>query len=291
MATRELVGLVYNPRVGQAEELVHSLVRHLDLGERSWVSLAAQLELVSDLLPDTSVIITAGGDGTILRAVRSAAPFEVPILGVNLGRVGFMTELTVDEAPDRIPAYLAGEARVEERMMLQTSVGLRSGGGPASASHGLNDAAVTRGELPRLIDIDVTIDGIPLTTYRADGLIVATATGSTGYALSAGGPILYPEASVLVLQPLAAHMNLQTGLVLPDRAVVELGAPGASQAILSVDGHTEATLEAGDRVVIERSPYTARFLRASPPSAFYSDLAHRLGLKSRPDPAKVAIDG
>lgn len=285
MVIKELVGFVYNASVREAEGLIHSLVKRLDLGQKSWIVPTVQLDTVDDLLPSTSLIITAGGDGTILRTVRSAAPFAVPILGINLGRVGFMTELTVEEAVHSIPTYLSGDVHVEERMMLQASIGPGPGEKPTFVSHGLNDAVVTRGDLPKLIDIDVIIDAIPLTTYRADGLIIATATGSTGYALSAGGPILYPGASVFVLQPLAAHMNLQTGLILSDRSIVELGTIGSVGAILSVDGRPEVTLGPGDKVMVERSPHKARFLRASPPSAFYSDLAHRLGLKSHPAPA------
>ena len=289
MPSAELVGLVHNPRIVEAGELVHRVVGELGLEGRCWVAPATRIEIGEETLARTYTIVTAGGDGTILRAVRVAAPASVPILGINLGRVGFMTELSVEEAVEKIPSYLGGPPRIEERMMLQASVDGQPDREPRFLAHALNDVVVTRGSLPRMIDIEVTVDGVPLTTYRADGVIVATATGSTGYALSAGGPILHPDARVLLLQSLAAHMNLQTGLVLPGESTVELRAVSASGAVLSIDGLLDTSLTPEDRVVIQRSPHVGRFLRGSPPSAFYADLAHRLGLKERPTPMGVTV--
>ena len=281
MSQQRLVGLVYNARVPEARELVASLRESLGLGGRSWVSTVDPLDVTEDVLSETEVVITAGGDGTILRAVRVTAPHSVPILGINLGRVGFMTELTVGEAPDKIPSYLAGDHRVEVRMMLQASVLSRSGESRILV-HALNDVVVSRGSVPRLLDIGVKVSDIPLTTYRADGVIVSTATGSTGYALAAGGPTLYPEAREILIQPVAAHMGLQTGLIVPHDAVVELAVRDGDDAGLSVDSFTDTTLGQGDRVVVERSPYEARFLRAGPSSAFYGTVTRRLGVRERP---------
>ena len=288
MPDRDLVGFVYNPRLPRAADLVASLVHSLGLEGSSWVASAAELDVAGEKLADTSVIVTAGGDGTILRAVRVAVPFSVPILGINLGRVGFMTELTADEAADKIPAYLDGTPRVEERMMLLASVGTPSSTGPAVDVHALNDVVVSRGAVARILDIDVAVDGAPLATYRADGVIVSTATGSTGYALAAGGPILYPEARVMLVQPLAAHMSLQTGLVVPGDSVLELAAGDEQEAVLSADGISDTTLGPGSRAVIRSSPYVARFLRADPPAAFYSDLTRRLGVKARPQASSTS---
>jgi NAD+ kinase len=204
----------------------------------------------------------------------------VPILGVNLGRVGFMTELAVDEAADGIPAYVEGDHRVEVRMMLQASL-LKPSGETVIQVHALNDVVVSRGVVPRLLDIDVSVSGVPLTTYRADGVIVSTATGSTGYALAAGGPTLYPEAREILIQPVAAHMGLQTGLIVPEDSVIEL-AVDSDDAGLSVDSFTDARLGRGDRVVVRRSPHQARFLRAGPPSSFYGTVTQRLGVLHRP---------
>lgn len=286
MSAEALIGLVYTARVPDAKEFVGSLVDRLGLRDRSWVSSAGDLTAEDTSLPETAAIITVGGDGTILRTVRAAAPHGIPILGVNLGRVGFMTELSVEEAEQQIPGYLDGSPRIEERMMIQASVLTSENQEPAYSTHALNDVVVTRGSLARILDIDAIVDGIPLTTYRADGVIVATATGSTGYALSAGGPILYPEVKGLLLQPLAAHMSLHTGLVLDADSVIELKASGETEVILSVDGYLDTSLGPEDTVVVRRSPHVARFLRAKPASAFYANLFDRLGVKEYPAPLR-----
>ena len=184
--------------------------------------------------------------------------------------------------PRIYPDYLDGSARIERRMMLKAS--LRTGGvEEALGLHALNDVVITRGVLPRLVDIETRIDGVLMTTYRADGVIVSTPTGSTSYSLSAGGPILYPEAKEIIVQPLAAHMSFQTGLVVSQDSVVELTLKQGRDAIVSVDGSTD-TVETGQTVVIERSPHTASFLRKDPPESFYSTLTQRLGVSGRSVP-------
>ena len=279
MSQRDLVGFVYNPRVPKAARLVSSLVKSLKLQDNSWTSAATQLDIGDETLANTSAIVTAGGDGTILRVVRIAAPHSVPILGINLGRVGFMTELAVGDAEKKVPGYITGSPRVEERMMLQASVTSGPDAPLRMKVHALNDVVVSRGAVPQLLDIGVTIDGASLVTYRADGVISATATGSTGYALSAGGPIMYPEARSILIQPLAAHISLQTGLVVPENSVIELKIGRGQEAVLSVDAFTDTDLGPEDVVLIERSPHVARFLRADPPASFYSRLAQRLSVR------------
>ena len=281
MTAHILVGLVYNSQLPDAARLVHTLVESLDLQKRCWVSSAAKIGDVDDRLESTSVVVTVGGDGTILRTVQVAAPAAVPVVGINMGRVGFMTELKVEEALDKLPMYLDGKLRVEERMMIQAAVVSEGKGEPRVTWHGLNDVVVGHGGIARLSDIETTVDGKPLTSYRADAVIVSTATGSTGYALSAGGTILYPEARAMLLQPVAAHTGLQDGLILPEESVVELRAKDGHEAKISVDGFQETTLEPGDKVTVKRSPHVARFLRAQPPSAFYATLTQRLGLAYR----------
>ena len=281
MPDKKLVGFAFNPLVPRAEELVASLIESLELRESSWVCSVGDLQVGEDTLARTSAVVTAGGDGTILRVARVVAPYSVPILGINLGRVGFMTELSVGEAGSRIAWYLDGSPRVEERMMLQASVISEHASEPHVVVHALNDVVLTRGAVARLIDIDTRIDGVLLTTYRADGLIVATPTGSTGYALAAGGPILHPETREILVQPLAAHMSFQTGIVTPHDSEIEMRVVGGHQAVLSVDGATGTTVDPGHVVVIRRSPYVARFLRRDPPAAFYSTLTQRLGVSGR----------
>lgn len=278
MPERSLVGFVYNPRVSEAPDVVRSLVRSLGLEDNSWVVSATELDIDATTLDDTSLIITAGGDGTILRTVRIAAPHAVPIVGVNMGRVGFMTEVTVEEAEKKIPDYISGKHRVEQRMMLQAAVVTGSDRVSRMEVHALNDVVVSRGAVPQLLDIGVTIDGAPLVTYRADGVIAATATGSTGYALSAGGPIMFPEARAILIQPLAAHISLPTGLVVAEDSAIELRVGEGQEAVLSVDAFTDTKLDREDGVIIESSPHVALFLRADPPTSFYERLTDRLAV-------------
>ncbi len=280
---KDLIGFAYNPMISRTSGFVESLVDELGLRHKSWVSAASDVDLDLERLQRTSVVITAGGDGTILRVARRVAQHEVPILAINMGRVGFITELAVEEAAEKIPEYLDGSTRLEHRMMLKASLREQDGSRDGIELHALNDVVITRGSPPRLLDVETRIDGVLLTTYRADGVIVSTPTGSTSYSLSAGGPILYPEAKEIVLQPLAAHMSFQTGLVVSQESVVELTLKRGRGAIISVDGSTDS-IEAGQTIVIERSPYAASFLRKAPAESFYSTLTQRLGVSGRAVP-------
>ena len=271
------VGFVYNALVDEAPELIASLVSSLNLRGRSWVSSAYDLASREGEFADTSLIVVAGGDGTILRAVHAIAAHSIPIVAVNLGRVGFMSELRVEEAAERLPFYLNGNVRMERRMMLRATVTDGEGERILSAD-ALNDVVVGRGGVARLLDIDTVLDGEFLTSYRADAVIVSTPTGSTGYALSAGAPIFFPEALMMMLQPVAAHTGLRDGLVLPHDTEVALSATDGKHASLSVDGMDDVELDPDSRVTIRRSPYEAVFLRAQPRTSFYTSLTRRLGL-------------
>lgn len=272
-----LIGFVYNALVAEAPCLIDSLISSLDLRAQSWVSSAFEVDNCSDLLPETSLAVVAGGDGTILRTVHAIAEHSVPIVGVNMGRVGFMSELRVEDAAERLPSYLNGDMRVERRMMLRATVTDGDGMLHLSAD-ALNDVVVGRGGVSTLLDIDTIVDHQFLTQYRADAVIVSTPTGSTGYALSAGGPIFFPEAEMMMLQPVAPHTGLRDGLVLPHDTEVSLSASGAKHASLSVDGMEDVELAPDHKVTIRRSPYTACFLRSQPRTAFYNQLTRRLGL-------------
>ncbi len=272
-----LIGFVYNALVDDAPILIESLVTSLDLRERSWVSSAYDVAECEDKFEDTSLVVVAGGDGTILRTIHSIATHSIPVVAVNMGRVGFMSELRVQEAAKRLPCYLNGGVRVERRMMLRAVV-TGSDGSETLSMDALNDVVVGRVGVAHLLDIDTVVDGEFLTTYRADALVVSTPTGSTGYALSAGGPIFFPEALMMMLQPVAAHTGLRDGLVLPDDTVIVLSTGEDKAALVSVDGLEDVALRPGSKVTISRSPYEARFLRAKPRTAFYDELTRRLGL-------------
>lgn len=272
-----LIGFVYNALVDDAPLLINSLVTSLDLRQRSWVSSAYDVAEREDKFSDTSLVVVAGGDGTILRTIHSIAAHSIPVVAVNMGRVGFMSELRVQEAQQRLPHYLNGNVRVERRMMLRAVV-TDADGNEVLSMDALNDVVVGRKGVAHLLDIDTVVDGEFLTTYRADALVVSTPTGSTGYALSAGGPIFFPEALMMMLQPVAAHTGLRDGLVLPHDTEIVLSTGEDKTALVSVDGLEDMELPPGSKVSISRSPHEARFLRSKPRTAFYNELTRRLGL-------------
>ena len=279
------VGIVYNHRGTEAKAMMRALVERVGLEDRAWVSSTSDLEADMPVVQGTDLIITVGGDGTIIRAARLAVPEGIPILGVNMGRLGFMTELKAEEALDRVPEYLEGTFRIEERYMIQIDLVPPSSAaerGTESAVdgfryHALNDVVVGRGAVSRLVTIKAYIDGARLTDFRADAVIVSTATGSTGYNLSVGGPILWPEASVIILKSVAPHVGMAPALVLPPAAVLDLTVETDHKASLSVDGYVDIELALGDGIRVQNSPLKARFLRANPPIHFYETLTQRLG--------------
>jgi NAD+ kinase len=278
------VGIIYNARIPEALDLGTAIFNQGSLPKDSWVSPAEDLEALRQRSADTELIVTVGGDGTILRAARVAAPMGIPMLGINMGRLGFMTELQVHEALDKLPLYFEGDCWVEERNMLQArTVKNQTGSGPQIEGpfHALNDAVVARGAVSRVITVRATIDGADLTTFRADAVILSTATGSTGYNLAVGGPILAPTSRSLVLKPVAAHVGLSAGLVLDAATKIVLSLEGYQEAVLSIDGYVDYPLAPGDRVEVEQSQMKAKFLRANPPSQFYATLTRRLGFERR----------
>ena len=261
--------------------MASALIDRLDLQDRAWVCSTSDVRPGMSDVRDTDLVVTVGGDGTIIRAATVTAPNEIPILGVNMGRLGFMTELEADEALDSVPSYLEGTARVEGRSMLRVEVAPVESTDEAGASngvyHALNDAVVGRGATSRVVQVRTAIDGAHLTDFRADAVIVSTATGSTGYNLAVGGPILAPQATDIILKSVAPHVGMAPALVLPGSSVVELVVDTDHQAMLSVDGFQDRELMAGDGVLVQQSHLRALFLRAHPATHYYETLTRRLG--------------
>jgi len=272
----EKIGILYHPVRQAAQELAEQLREFLaSRGVSAWVCSAWEGEQAREQLPGTDLILSVGGDGTVLRSAQVVIPEEIAITGVNLGDLGFLTELRVDRVRDELAALLAGRGWVDERALLEAEVSLPEGG-TKQVFYALNDVVVARGGIARLVRIEAIVDGESLTTYRADGVIVATATGSTGYSLSAGGPILHPQARELLLLPVAPHLSLPYPLVLSSAAQVELRLNTYHQAMMSIDGHINLPLPDGAVITVRCSPHTVRFLRLNPAGYFYSSLASRL---------------
>jgi NAD+ kinase len=271
----EKVGILYHPKVeatlNKAQE-IEQLIASKDVPV--WLCSAWEHRQACDLIDGTGLVLTVGGDGTILRAVQAVIPSMIPITGINLGTLGFMTELDAGEALEKLPALLEGQGWIDERYMLQAEIS--GNGGKPQIFHALNDVVVARGAIARAVNISVVVDGQRLADYRADGLILSTATGSTGYAMAAGGPIIYPASSDMLLAPVAPHLTSLSPVVLPGTTVVELSIDTYLAATLSIDGHINLPLSGSDVVKVSRSPYRARFLRLRPGESIYSSLEAKL---------------
>ena len=274
------IGILYHPE----KETTYALARQLEefLGAKHlpvWLCSAWEDEVARAQVNGTDLIVSIGGDGTILRAAQVVIPGLIPIIGINLGRLGFMTELNVDETKEKLDAFLDGEGWIDERSLLEAEFS-PSGEEPGSSRtfYVLNDVVVARGAVARVIYVEARINDEPLTTYKADGVIVATATGSTGYSLSAGGPILDPRAKEFLLLPILPHLSPAYTMVLPSTAVVELSItiPSTPPATLSIDGHINLPLSDGAVIRVRHSSNTVRFLRIHPKASFYNSLEQKL---------------
>jgi len=246
-------------------------------GVTSWVCSAWEGETARNQVNGTDLVLSIGGDGTILRAAQAVIPGPTPITGINLGNLGFMTELAVDEAEDKLTALLSGKGWIDERSLIEAELSIGDGESiPSRKLFALNDVVVARAEVTRVIYVEAIIDDKSLTTYKADGVIVATATGSTGYSLAAGGPVLHPHAKDLLLLPITPHLSSSYSLVLPSTAVVKLRLDIGHSVTLSLDGHTNLPVSSGATVTVKHSSYTVRFLRIHPEISFYGSLEQRL---------------
>ena len=230
-------------------------------------------------MPTAHLAVALGGDGTILRVARLALPADVPVVGVNLGELGFLAELTPEDAPAKLPEFLAGAGRVEERLAIRACVSGIPGAPARGPFVALNDVLVGRGELARIVRVKATINGERFTTYVGDGVLVATPTGSTAYNLAAGGPILDPRLRSLVVTPVLPYLTFSYPLVLAPDTELELEVSAAHPAAMTVDGQIDVPLRGGQLVRIAADPRPSRFLRLQPPTCFYSVLSRRL----RPD--------
>lgn len=209
---------------------------------------------------DAELLIVLGGDGTLIRAAQTVAPMGIPVLGVNTGHLGFLTELENAELFDHLESILEGHYRVEERLMLRVT--LERNGRPEMTVTALNDAVVSKGPRARLVHLGVTVGETFVARYPADGVIVSTPTGSTAYSLSAGGPIVGPTVDVLLITPICPHTIASRTIVVAGSEEVRvkvLESPG--EVGLSADGSEPITLYPGDVVCVSRAPYTARLVR------------------------------
>ncbi|MBC8249217.1 MAG: NAD(+)/NADH kinase [Anaerolineales bacterium] len=271
------VGLLHHPKLPASLDLAQEIAHYLEeRGVVPWLCSAWDQDEVARCVGDFDLFITLGGDGTILRAARIAAKHSVPVLGLNLGRVGFLAEMEVGDWQEKLQRVLKGEYWLEERIMLRAE--FRRDGNAVENFEALNDVVIGRASFARVVRLATYIDGSYLTTYVADGLIVATATGSTAYALAVGGPILPPELRNILLIPVASYLSLDRAIVLSEGAKIEVEVSTDHRAILTIDGQIHMELEDADRVAVGASPHTCSFVRLQDRAYFYRSLMERLHL-------------
>ena len=223
---------------------------------------------------EADILIVLGGDGTILETARRAMAKGTPILGINLGRVGYMAELELDEL-DMLHRLFTGEYEIEKRSMLR--VELRSGGDLRSFCYALNDAVISNGSVARIVDLELSEGGVPVTTYRSDGLIVATPTGSTAYSMSAGGAIVDPSVSCICVTPICSYSLLARPLIFSDQAVLEIRNICAREKMLylTVDGKMNFELYRNQTVRITKAQTDTKLIRLKP-CGFYRKLRQKM---------------
>ena len=276
--------ILHNPKVSESEALAREIVAFL----RSR-GLAAESSSIDDearraQASAVDMLIALGGDGTMLRAGRIGAFNGQPVLGINLGRLGFLVEVQPDGWRAALERVTAGDYAIEERMMLHASH--CRDGAELRSYEALNEVVVARGTIFRPVRLQTFVDNEILTTYVADGLIVATPTGSTAYALAAGGPVLQPEMKNIALVPISPHLSFDRPLVLPPESVVDITVFTEHEAVFSIDGQASRPLEDRDSLRVRLSDHAARFVTLQPPTHFYKTLAERMAQNLAADKAK-----
>jgi NAD+ kinase len=267
--------ILYNSHVPLAEQVGSDISDWLKAeGIEPCLISTDSADSFQDDLAKFKYLIVLGGDGTTLRAARLAAPYELPILGINMGRVGFLSEAEPDNWQEKVGQVLKNEHWLEKRLMLQTKV-MRQGQSVGSLV-ALNDVVVSRSIQLRMVQLHLFVDDDPVTVYMADALIAATPTGSTAYSMAAGGPVLPPQLQNFLVLPVAPHLSFEQALVLHEKAVIMVRLETVHEAMVTADGQDAISLQGGDEVIITRYPHESYFVRLGRPGYFYSRLMDKL---------------
>ena len=270
------VGILYQTKRAAPADLATAIAA--SLAARGLVATCAPLGQEERLVAaDPQLLVTLGGDGTVLRAARAAANCDTPIFGINFGRLGFLTECMPEEWQPHLERVLDGRCRFERRALL--SVRLDEDGARGREYLAVNDVALTRGERPRAIRAHLWVDGADMGELVADGVVCATATGSTGYNLSNGGPVLPPEFRGIAVTAVAPHLSNFPPLVLDAAGEVMLQASGSGGVILTVDGQVDVPMRPDQHIHVRTADRCVTFARTRPPADFYATLRSRLRLQ------------
>jgi len=272
------IGFAYNPTIGQATELRDRAGEWCRLrGVDHWAEPAGEVASLVAQLPSTDILVVLGGDGTFLRAAQAVAEVDVPILGINLGKVGFLSKAEAHELEPVLERLVAGEYVLRERMALTGAI--RPASGPTTTAFtALNDIVIARGSLARVVRVDVNIDESHLATFVADGLVVSSPTGSTGYSFSAGGPILDPQSRNLVVTPIAGYLSAIRSIVVSPEQVVRCRVLDAHEALVSIDGREDWPIQVGDVVEVRALERPIRFVEPQGALPFWDLLRTKVAL-------------
>jgi NAD+ kinase len=278
------IGFVVHGGRSGAVEAASKLVAWCRERKHATRSLAEGIGADEARSPDSFVegldlVVSVGGDGTLLRAAFLASEADAPVLGVKVARLGFLTECEPEEAPAVLEAFMAGELEVDERTAL---VAVPEDAGWDEPQWALNEVIVEKRSPPRMVTLGTFVGEDEITTFSADGVIVATATGSTAYSFAARGPIVSPRLACLILTPVAPHMNFDRAIVLAPHERVTLEVRGREPGLLSADGRPARELPVGSRVHIGRAKHPARLLRRKTSESFYSLLRRKFSLPAGP---------
>ena len=273
------IAIFYQGRKQDTSEVAFHLTRMLQQQNHEVRTIDIRVE--GEETPDTSLkecdlAVVLGGDGTILHAARLCAYEDIPIVGVNFGRVGFLTELEPHELENALPHYLHKDASVwmDRRSMLRAVL---HQDGHQEEFLALNDIVIARGTWPRVVKIQITVDDYHYSTSFADGIILSTATGSTAYNMAVGGPLLHPQVQSSVLTPIAPHLASDRSLILQPEATVKLQIfTGSQNGVFSADGQMNREIIDGATVIVHKSQYVTQFLRRRPPTYFYQIIQSKL---------------
>ncbi len=276
--TIQRIGFAYNPTIEQAIELRERAGGWCRMrGIEHWAAAAGDSEALEAQLPGTDVLVVLGGDGTFLRATQAVTTVDVPILGINLGKVGFLSKAEAHELEGMLEKLRDGAFAIRERMALSGAI-LPAGRPAADSFSALNDIVIARGSLARVVRMAVAIDESHLATFVADGLVVASPTGSTGYSFSAGGPILDPQSRNLVVTPIAGYLSAIRSVVVSPSQVVRCRVLDAHEALVSIDGREDRRIEVGDVVEVRALERAVRFIEPSGSQPFWDLLRTKVEL-------------
>jgi len=274
--TVKTVGIVSKPRSDRAAALLPELCGWLKqrgvqvlLDDESAANVGAGKGLPrQEVTRESQLLVVLGGDGTLLSAARAAIGRDIPLLPVNLGGLGFLTAIKVEELYPQLERALLGDHHLVKRRMLHAE--LWRAGRRLSEHEALNDMVLSKSEIARMIDLEVYVDKNFMCVYKADGLIVATPTGSTAYSLSAGGPIMIPAVAAITITPICPHMLTNRPVIVPDESEIQVIVRGTAPTYMTIDGQIGAQLESGDQILCRRSEHSVSLVR--PPGKLFFDV-------------------